>query len=133
MYVQPGRGVVRKNNKPKIYEARWYVEKYWLPSIGEKIDKLHFREPPPGTGHAECDPKSEYCEVHYDKVNPLQDPIGHLIEDSPETLASLSAASLIGIVIYAKRKNFGEAILSAFIGGILSYGITKLVKSCFEN
>lgn len=116
-----------------MYIPRKYVEKHWLPSIGEKLDKVHYREPPPGTGHAECDPDSEYCKVHYDKVNPHQDPIGHLVEDSPETLVGLSIASATGIVVYAKRKNVGEALLAASASGLLSYGIAKLVKSFFEG
>ncbi|MDH5266281.1 MAG: hypothetical protein OEW62_01230 [Candidatus Bathyarchaeota archaeon] len=111
-----------------MYLPRQYVENCWLPSIGEKLDKIHFREPPPGTGHAECDPNSEYCKVHYDKVNPHQNPIGHLEEDSPETLVGLSTASLTGVVVYIKRKNIGEAFLAASTIGLVSYGIAKLVK-----
>jgi len=116
-----------------VYLPRWYVEKHWLPSIGEKLNKIHFRQPPPGTGHAECDPDSEYCEVHYDKVNPHQNLIGHLVEDSPETIVGLSGATLSGIIIYAKRKNVGEALLAASIGGLLSYSVAKLIRSFFEK
>lgn len=106
-----------------MYLPRRYVEKHWLPSIGEKLDKIHYREPPPGTGHAELDPNTEYCEVHYDKVNPHQDPLGHLIEDSPETLVALGT----GALVYAARKNVGEAILAS----IASYAVLKLIKSLF--
>jgi len=108
---------------------RWYVEKYWLPSIGEKLDKIHYREPSPGTGHAERDPNSEYYEVHYDKVNPHQDPLGHLIEDSPETLVGIVAAVLAGTVVYARRKNIGEAFFAALGVGFLSYAAAKFLKS----
>lgn len=116
-----------------MYLARRYVENHWLPSIGEKLDKLHFREPPPSTGHAECDLDSEYCEVHYDKVNPHLDPIGHLVEDSPETFVGLSSASLTGIVVYTKRKNVAEALLTASVAGLVSYGVAKLIRSFFES
>ena len=116
-----------------MYLPRWFVEKYWLPSLGEKLNKIHFREPPPGTGHAECDPTSEYCVIHFDKVNPHQNLIGHFIEDSPEILVGLSAASLSGVVVYIKRKNAFEALSSAFVAGFLSYKIAKLVKSILEN
>lgn len=52
----------------------------WIPHIGEDIFKEHFREPPPGRRHAVCD--GDICEVHEDYVNPLEDPIGHLIHDA---------------------------------------------------
>lgn len=110
-----------------IYLPRSYVEKHWLPSLGEKLGKIHFREPPPGTGHAECDPESQLCEIHYDKINPYQDLIGHLIEDSPQTLVGVSAGVLVGSIVYSKRKNVIEALLSAFVFGALSYGIAKLL------
>lgn len=116
-----------------MYIPRQHVEKHWLQSFGEKLDKVHFREPPPGTGHAECDPGSEYCKVHYDKVNPHQDPVGHLVEDSPETLVGLFTASVTGITVYVKRKNVGEALLVSFATGLVSYGLAKLVKSFFES
>src|SRR5580698_8637853 len=37
----------------------------------------------------------KYFEIHEDLVDPRVDPIGHLIRDSPETLVSLGAASLL--------------------------------------
>jgi hypothetical protein len=98
-----------------MYLPRLYVEKYWLPSLGEKLDKIHFREPPPGRRHAECDPKTEMCEVHLDKVNPYQDLIGHLMEDSPQTLAGISVGILAGSIVYLERRNTIEALLSAFV------------------
>ena len=39
----------------------------WKRSIGEKLDKIHFRKE---HYHAECDPKTGYCKVHYDKDDP---------------------------------------------------------------
>ncbi len=108
---------------------RCYVEKHWLLSICEKLDKIHYRETPPGTGHAECDPNAEYCGVHQDKVNPHQDPLGHLIEDSPETLVGLGGAALAGTIVYARRKDIGEAFLVALGVGAIIYIIAKFVKS----
>jgi hypothetical protein len=37
----------------------------------------------------------EYFEVHRDKFDPRANPLGHLIHDSPETLAAFGSASLI--------------------------------------
>jgi hypothetical protein len=66
-------------------------------------------------------------------VNPHQDPIRHLVEDSPETLVGLSIASVTGVIVYVKRKNVGAALLASFASDLLDYGIAKLVKSLFEN
>jgi hypothetical protein len=110
-----------------MHLPRSYVEKNWLPSLGEKLGKIHFREPPPGTGHAEYDLESQLCKIHYDKVNPYQDLLGHLIEDSPQTLVGVSAGVLVGSIVYLKTRNAIEALLSAFVFGVLSYGIAKLL------
>lgn len=103
-----------------MYLPREYVEINWLPSVGEKLGKMHYREPPPGTGHAEIDPVSGNCEVHYDKVNPHQNPLGHLIEDSPETLVALGT----GALVYYTRKSIPDAVLAS----LCSYCVVKLLK-----
>ena len=109
-----------------MYLPRRYVEKCWLPSLGERLDRNHYREPPPGTCHAECDPKSEICEIHFDKVNPYQDLIGHLMRDSPQTLLGLSVGILVGSTVYLERRNAIEALLLALGSGASSYYIAKL-------
>ena len=43
----------------------------WLPSFGEKLDMIHFRN---GHYHAECDPKTGKCEIHYDEIDPFENP-----------------------------------------------------------
>jgi len=43
----------------------------WIPSLGEKLDKVHFRN---GHYHAECDPKTGNCEIHYDEIDPYENP-----------------------------------------------------------
>lgn len=107
-----------------MYLSREYVETYWSPSIGEKLGMIHYREPPPGTGHAEIDPNSDSCEVHYDKVNPHQDPLGHLKEDSPGTLAALGFGALGFVLAYDTNENISEAIL-AFL---CSFGSVKILE-----
>ena len=70
-----------------MYISRWQIEREgWIPSIGIPLDKEHFREPPPGTGHAVFDFGSLNGEVHYDKNNPLAGPSDlakHLWDWSP--------------------------------------------------
>jgi len=43
----------------------------WIPSLGEKLDKVHFRK---GHYHAECNTKTGECEIHYDEIDPFEKP-----------------------------------------------------------
>jgi hypothetical protein len=70
-----------------------------------------------------------YYSVHTDKVNPLSDPLGHLLVDAPEYLAAAAVASIVGkrlgTTIYNTRKREGkntkdaaiDAVLAGYIGG----------------
>jgi hypothetical protein len=74
--------------------TRKYVERKWIPSIGDHPNAEHFREPPPGTRHAVCKPRATYCLVHKDQYNPhagILDAIGHFLEWS-------GAPILIGLI-----------------------------------
>jgi len=53
---------------------------FWTPSFGEKLDKIHFRS---GHLHAECDPQTGFCSIHYDEHDPSESPtslVKHLAE-----------------------------------------------------
>lgn len=39
----------------------------WKLSLGEKLNMIHFRN---GHSHAECDPYSRECSIHYDEFDP---------------------------------------------------------------
>jgi len=41
----------------------------WTSSLGEKLDKAHFRN---GHLHAECDPVTGNCATHYDEHDPYE-------------------------------------------------------------
>src|SRR2546426_798427 len=43
----------------------------WTRSFGEKIGMIHFRN---GHLHAECDPNTRLCEIHYDEDDPYKSP-----------------------------------------------------------
>ena len=66
--------------------------------------------------------------VHIDSIDPLQNPLGHLLVDAPEYLASAAAAIIvgkqIGATVYSKRKQEGKsykvATLDALIAGYIA-------------
>jgi hypothetical protein len=43
----------------------------WKPSFGEKLGKVHFRN---GNWHAECNPQTGFCDIHYDEIDPHESP-----------------------------------------------------------
>lgn len=97
--------------------------------------KLHIRE------------YDDYYSVHSDKVDPMYDPIGHLVIDAPEYLVGaffgLLAYSLLENDVWhhpgkkdlASSKQKGEA-LSSYLFGILaaysSFSLTKSLKKAVQ-
>lgn len=77
----------------------------WRLSIGEKLDKTHFRN---GHLHAECDSKTGDCSIHYDEHDPYE---------SPTELAKhvwksdLGKAAIIGVIAVVVGFAVGRAIL----------------------
>lgn len=112
--------------------SKSYVKNNWLTSIGSDLTKEHFREKPPGTGHAVCDRENNICEVHEDRVNPHTDPIGHLVKDSPETLLELGVAAFFGIHTYSKTQDLKKSICSAAVSGITTHVSIEILKGILE-
>lgn len=66
----------------------------WKKSIGEKLNKIHFRK---DHWHAECDPETGFCSIHYDKDDPHESPsslVKHLA-------GSNSGKVVIGVAVVA--------------------------------
>ncbi|HEX2615755.1 MAG TPA: hypothetical protein VHL10_09695 [Nitrososphaera sp.] len=66
----------------------------------------------------------DHYAVHMDRVDPLQDPLGHLLVDAPEYLAGAAAAILVGrkvgATVYNKRKQEGRSSKDAAIDAVIA-------------
>jgi hypothetical protein len=66
--------------------------------------------------------------VHVDRVDPMKNPLGHLVIDAPEYIAGAAAAALVGrrvgMAIYQKRKSEGkskrDAAIEAAVAGYVA-------------
>ena len=74
----------------------------WTSSLGEKIGLVHFRN---GHWHAECNPKTGRCSIHYDKDDP---------HESITSLVKHMSASQLGLVILV---TIGVGVLDQVLTG----------------
>ena len=69
--------------------------------------------------------------VHTDKVDPRENPIGHLIRDAPEVLVGLACAALGGAKVISalkQKKSPVAGIVGSLVLGYAGYLITKKLK-----
>jgi hypothetical protein len=75
-------------------------------------------------GHLHIRDYDDYYSVHLDRVNPLTDPLGHLLIDAPEYLAAATAALIVGrrlgTTVYNIRKMEGKSTKGAAIAAVLA-------------
>ena len=75
----------------------------WRRSIGEKIDKVHFRN---GHLHTECDSVTGSCSSHYDEHDPhesVTELIRHVWKSDLGKIAIVSLGAL-AVIALASRK-----------------------------
>ena len=75
--------------------------------------------------------------VHTDKIDPRENPIGHLVQDAPEVLIGLACAvfggSQIAKRISSKNKpTLVSSLLSSIVSGYMGYIATKKIKNYLE-
>jgi hypothetical protein len=62
--------------------------------------------------------------VHMDRVDPVSNPLGHLLVDAPEYLAAATAALIVGrrlgTTVYNMRKKQGKSTKDAAISAVLA-------------
>jgi hypothetical protein len=73
--------------------------------------------------------------VHMDKVDPRQDPIGHLIHDAPEILIGIASGIIIGkrvtSSIYKLQKNIPFSKNTSILTGLVISAITGYTSYSF--
>jgi len=79
--------------------------------------------------------------VHIDRVDPMKDPLGHLLKDSPETLLGIASGiyfgKKVGSEVYSKRNGRSKSALlesllfgalASVAAGYLGYKLGKRLK-----
>lgn len=107
----------------KLPNRNWYFYKIndfqndpeWKPSLGEKLGMIHYRN---GHWHAECNPKTGICSIHYDSIDPHES-LTSLVEHMSE---SKLGATVLAIVVVGTLDQI-------FTGGQLRKAFLKSISS----
>lgn len=97
----------------KVKISRIAGDPSWKRSIGEKLDKIHFRN---GHYHAECDPKTGFCKIHHDKDDPHES-LTSLVKHLADSNSGKILLGIGGVAILDQIFTGGE--LRKSIGGLL--------------
>ena len=74
--------------------------------------------------------------VHTDRIDPREDPLGHLVRDAPEILIGLACGLVNGYKAATKFQNkkfsVASGIFSSLLFGYIGYAGTKKIKQYLE-
>ena len=76
--------------------------------------------------------------VHTDRIDPRENPLGHLVQDAPEVLVGLACAVFGGSQVakrISKKNNkptLVSSLISSIISGYVGYVATKKIKNYLE-
>jgi len=74
--------------------------------------------------------------VHTDRVDPRENPVGHLVHDAPEVLIGLACAAFTGLQIAkklcSKKSSLASGIVFPIVFGYMGYVGTKKIKNYLE-
>ena len=74
--------------------------------------------------------------VHTDRIDPRENPLGHLVQDAPEVLIGLACGLVAGYKVSKQFQNkkfsVASGVLSSLLSGYLGYAGTKKIKQYLE-
>lgn len=67
---------------------------------------------------------ADHYTVHMDRIDPLKNPLGHLLVDAPEYIVGAAAGALVakrvGVAVYRKRKREGKSNRDAAVAAVVA-------------
>ena len=74
--------------------------------------------------------------VHTDKIDPREDPVGHLVHDAPEILVGLACVVFGGSQLAKnfsnKKHSLVTGLIASIVSGYVGYVATKKIKNHLE-